>query len=499
MSVVLACDLGSTSFRAALVGEDGTTRAQHVIGMTTQADSSGRAEIDPALWWNALCDSVEALAVAAPDDFAGIAAIAISGITRSQVLVDTAGVAVAPAILWNDTRASETLATLVAQCPPEHPETAGLNAFHPLARLFWLKAAHPDLFARVRHVFDPKDYLNFRLTGAVVSDPVSLARLLAAAVTPASSGITLFDAAGLSSTLIPAMREPVSVMGRITAGHGGALAQLAGAPVVTMANDTWASVVGLGAMRPGFGYNLSGTTEVLGLVSADIATAEGLLTVDWREGLTQLGGPSQSGGDTLAWLLALLGATDRNAAGTLETLLAAPRDADPVLFLPYLQGERVPYWDTALRGALVGLNRRHRAVDLAYAVMEGVGFLNRIVLERAEAAAARPVSEIRFGGGGSANPRWCQIKADILDRPISVIDHGEVGLLGAAIASFTAIGRFASLVEAQERLVRVRTIYAPEARNHAEYDRLFALFRDTEAALVPISRRLAGWRGGERA
>lgn len=498
MSTVLACDLGSTSFRAALVSDDGTTRAQHTIGMATRADSSGRAEVDPAIWWDALRDSVEALAIAEPADFATISAIAISGITRSQVLVDAAGQPVAPAILWNDTRAGEALAALDARCPPDHPETTGLNPFHPLARLFWLKIAYPDRLARARHVLDPKDYLNLRLTGIAASDPVSLARLLATAA-PAPSGATLFDATGLPPALLPAMQEPVSALGRVIDGLDGALSRLTGVPVITMANDTWASVVGLGAMRPGFGYNLSGTTEVLGLVSADPATAEGLLTVDWREGLTQLGGPSQSGGDTLAWLLSLLGAADQNAAETLNALLAAPRDADPVIFLPYLQGERVPYWDTALRGALVGLNRRHRAVDLAYAVMEGVGFLNRIVLERAEAATGFPVSQIRFGGGGAANPRWSQIKADILGRPIAVVEHGEVGLLGAAIAAFTAIGRFDSLAEAQERLVRVRRVYAPEARRHAEYDRLFALFRDTEAALAPISRRLAGWRGNERA
>lgn len=498
MSIVLACDLGSTSFRAALVGEDGTTRARQAIGMTTRADSAGRAEIDPAIWWDALGENVEALLALTPDAFAGIAAIAISGITRSQVLVDASGDAVGPATLWNDTRAGETLATLAARCPPEHPETADLNLFHPLARLFWLKAAHPDRLTRARHVLDPKDYLNLRLTGLAASDPVSLARLQAAA-TPAPSGMTLLDAAGLAPALLPPMCEPVSVMGRVATRHEGALSRLAGVPVIAMANDTWASVVGLGAMRPGFGYNLSGTTEVLGLVSADPATAAGLLTVDWREGLTQLGGPSQSGGDTLAWLLALLGAPDGKAGETLEALLATPRDTDPVLFLPYLQGERVPYWDAALRGALIGLNRRHRAVDLAYAVMEGVGFLNRIVLERAEAATGHPVSEIRFGGGGSANPLWCQIKADILDRPIAVVEHDEVGLLGAAIAAFTAIGRFESLTAAQTRLVRVRTVYAPEARNHAEYDRLFALFRDTEAALAPISRRLAGWRGDGRA
>lgn len=487
MSVVLACDLGSTSFRAALIERDGTIRALHSLGMATQADSDGRAEIDPAIWWDALTTCVDALAASHSP---AIEAIAISGITRSQVLVDAGGDAIAPAILWNDTRAGETLAALQAASPADHPELGALNAFHPAARLFRAQRRDPARFARARHVLDPKDYLNLRLTGIAASDPVSLARLIAAGA-PAPSGGSLPGVAGL----LPPLNEPASVMGEVRPGLPGALGRLAGLPVIAMANDTWASVVGLGAMRPGFGYNLTGTTEVLGLVSRGESRAEGLLTVDWRDGLTQLGGPSQSGGDTLAWLLDLVGRSMAGtASGAMEALLASPRDAAPVIFLPYLQGERVPYWDAALRGALVGLNRRHRAVDLAHAVMEGVGFLNRIVLERAEAAAGGAVSELRFGGGGAANPVWCRIKADILGRPVAVVDHAEVGLLGAAITALTATGRFATLAEAQERLVRVRTVYTPDSRRRQEYDRLFALFRDTETALAPISRALAGWR-----
>jgi xylulokinase len=447
---VLVCDLGSTNFRAALVDDSGKTAARHTVSMTGKVETSGRSGIDPDLWWQAFTGSVEALARTCPAEFPAIDAIAISGLTRSQVLIDANGKPIAPALLWNDIRAGETLEALIARCPADHPEMAGLNAFHPVARLFWLKTCDPARFAKARQVFDPKDYLNFRLTGVAASDPVSLARL-AAAAQPGPSGATLLEAAGLLSSLIPTLNPPVSIMGRVQHKLVGALSRLAGIPVITMANDTWAGVVGLGAMRPGFGYNLTGTTEVLGLVSSGQAEAQGLLSVDWSGGLSQLGGPSQCGGDTLAWLLELLGGTE-GASDTLDRILTGPRDADPVLFLPYLQGERVPYWDPSLRGAIVGLNRRHRPVDLAYGVMEGVGFLNRIVLERAEAATGGRVGEIRFGGGGAANPLWCQIKADILGRPIGVVESDEVGLLGAAITALTAIGHFPDLSAAQDRL-----------------------------------------------
>ncbi|OYU48843.1 MAG: carbohydrate kinase [Rhizobiales bacterium PAR1] len=491
MSITLAVDLGSTTFRAALVTADGEIAHLDAIPPAVQASATGWAECDPDLWWEALCHCANALAREAPDLFSRVTAIAISGFTRAQVMVDGAGRPTGPAILWNDIRAGETLADLRALLPETHPETREINAYHPLARLFWLARHEPERLSKAVAVLDPKDDLNLKLTGIISSDPVSLARLLAAGVV-GPNGLSLVAASGLREDLVPPLQAPVSIMGKVRLGHPGALARLAGCPVITMANDTWASVVGLGAMRPGFGYNLTGTTEVFGLVSTSGATAEGLMRVDWGDGLTQLGGPSQCGGDTLAWLLGVLGCPDPTI---FEALLATPRDPDPLLFLPYLQGERVPYWNPALRGAMIGLNRRHGPVDIAYAVMEGVAFLNRIVLDRAEAATQTTVCDIRFGGGGAANSIWCQIKADVLGRAISVVEAQEVGLLGAAIVAQTAIGRYPTLAAAQEALVRVRKTYLPDAIRSADYARLFALYREAEQALTPISARLADWRG----
>ena len=126
------------------------------------------------------------------------------------------------------------------------------------------------------------------------------------------------------------------------------------------------------------------------------AQADGLLSVDFGSGLTQLGGPSQNGGDTLVWLSELLGLPERDIGAALDHLLAAPRHPQDLLFLPYLQGERVPYWDPSLRGAFIGLHRRHGPGDLARAALEGIAFVNRIVLERAEAAIGRSVARHPF-------------------------------------------------------------------------------------------------------
>lgn len=490
MSVVLACDLGGTSFRAALIDGAGRTLADSTIPGPTPIDRMGWSEIDADAWWAVFTEATGKLAEAEPQLFGTVEAIAICGVTRTQVFVGRDGRQLRPAMTWKDTR-SEAAAARLRALLPAHPEAERINAFHPLARLAWLAEEEEASFRALATVLEPKDWLNFRLTGKQAGDPVSMARLMACAQREGKADA--LSAIGLEASIIPPLLEPCDVLAPVRQGLGRALGRLAGVPVFCSSSDTWVAVTGLGAMRSGFAYNISGTTEVLGVVGDAAAVAEGLLTVDWR-GLWQLGGPSQNGADTAAWLMDLLGVHEHGRATMADeigALLAGRRHPQPLLFLPYLQGERVPYWNPSLRGAFLGLGRQHGGTDLAFAVLEGVAFLNRIVLEKAEAALGEPVGEIRFGGGAAANPVWAQIKADICDRPVVVGTAKEPGLLGAAIIAWTGLGRFASLAAAQDALVATRARYEPNPARRDAYDALFALFRRAETALAPISTDLA--------
>ena len=443
-------------------------------------------EVDPAHWWRLFADAVECLAAASGPAFCQVAGIAICGITRTQVFLDAHGHALRPALTWRDTRAMSSAMRLAALAPDEWPEKEHLNAFHPAARLLWLAEAEPAHFARLHAVVDPKDYLNFRLTGVLATDLVSGARLWAASRPWPGGG--LFAAAGLPASLVAIpFLDPRDLLGLVQPGLTGALATLARVPVYAMANDTWTTAAGMGALRPGVAYNISGTTEVFGAIAAEAATAPGLMSVDWGAGIQQLGGPSQSGADTVAWLMPLLA----GHGSTIERLLATPRQPEPAIFLPFLSGERVPYWEPLLRAAWLGLDRRHGASDMAYAVLEGVAFLNRLTLERAEAANRTCVQEIRFGGGGAANRIWCQIKADVTGRTVLVGAAAEPGLLGCAVVAWTGLGVFANLDAAQRHLVRIAHRYDADPARHAAYAPLYALWLEAVAASRPISARLA--------
>ncbi|TAD87881.1 MAG: carbohydrate kinase [Alphaproteobacteria bacterium] len=472
---ILTVDIGGSSLRAGMVDRSGRLGALVSIPLTHRLDADGTAETSPRQWWAAMLAAVEAL------DPEEAAAIAITGITRSQVLVGADGQPVRSALLWHDSRADATLAGLLARLPVDHPERAGLNAFHPLARLWWLADREPEALAATVAVVDPKDWLNARLTGVVASDTVSLSRL--------SMTRDLAAAAGLPD-LLPPLGNPVEVLAPVRAGLPGALGRLAGVPVIRMATDTWAAALGLGAMRAGGCYSLSGTTEVLGVVSDQPLAADGLLSLDWAHGLWHLGGPMQAGADCLVWLLDLLG--KRGPVGPiLDGLLAGARDPSPVLFLPHLTGARVPFWDSTRRGSFLGLNRRHGAPDIAWAVLEGIACLNRLVLDRAEAARGQSVEAVRFGGGGASSEHWTAIKADVLGRPVERVATPEPGLAGAAIAASVALGTHGDLAAAQHAMVTVAERILPDPTRRADAEALVSRYRVAEDALSALSAVLA--------
>lgn len=479
MRLVLVGDIGSTNVRTALVDSAGCVHAQAARAAPVATGHGARHEIEPELWWQCFRALAEEVLALQPN--ATIAGVALCGMTRAQVLLDAGGQIVRPAMTWADTR-SETEAEELARLLGDDPERQHINAYHPLARLLWIKRHEPDLWRRVATVFDPKDYVNFRLTGVRTSDPVSLARLRAALASPRVAEI-------MPQTLMPPLGMPWSLVGPVSAPDG--LPRLVGVSVFTGANDTWAAVTGLGAMQAGRAYNISGTTEVLGVLSTETVHAEGLISLDWCN-ICHIGGPSQNGADVAAWAAHLLSGVSDALDGTARAL-DEPAHPQPLLFLPYLRGERVPYWDSQLRGAFLGLSREHRAGDFLRAILEGVAFQNRLVLRRAETALGYAVDALHFGGGGAVSPAWAQIKADVTARPVVVAEQSEPGLAGAAALCWTGLGVHPTLIAAQAAMTHMSRRFVPDAARVQRYDRLFALYRQAEAAVLPISHALASF------
>ncbi len=446
--VTLVADLGGSSFRLALFGPGGEERARVQHALTLEA------EADPALWLAEFAAlAAEALAAAGEPR---VAAIAITAFTRTEIYLDREGRVVRPAITFRDARAVAEAAAIDSRLGARGVVTA----FSPLARLAWLRRHEPRHFARIAQILQPKDFIAFHLTRVAASDPASNAPLVGETRRYLSDR---FAAAEFDVGLFPALRAPGTTLGIVRDGLPGALARLAGARVVVGAMDTWAATLGLGAHHPGGAYNLSGTTEVNGLMLAAPARADGLLGVAWDDGLFHLGGPSQAGADCLVWFARLMNISPAEAVAAASAVAA---DAAVPLFMPYLAGERVPFWDPDLRGGFAGLARDSSAAMLARAVMEGVAFHDRLVFARAIAASGVTPAEILVGGGGASADLWCQIKADAWGLDLARPAIEEAGLRGALI-----------LAGGKPPTPRIDR-FKPDAASHAALDRRYTRFLD---------------------
>jgi xylulokinase len=412
-------------------------------------------EAEAAAWWETLADLVAELA---PRDVAGIA---ITGITRTQVLTDAAGAPVRPAQCFLDGRAGAEARDLAGS---ERGTWTAMTPYHPLARLAWAARQDGEAFARVRFVFQPKDFLAFRLTGEAACDPIANAWEYERA--------TGRRRGGLFSDLMPAALDPGARIGRVRGLPG-----LAGVAVFMASMDTWCATIGAGAARAGDAYIISGTTDAAGAFAPSPVDRPGRVTLPWGSGLFHMGGPSNAGGDSAVWAADLLGLPD--VAALVDLAGQAAADAPRLLFVPHLSGARAPLWQPGLRGAFLGLDRAHGPADLARAVLEGVALADRNLLDGLDFCRAI------IAGGGARADLWCQIRADALGVPLLRAAAEEPGLLGAAACAFVGLGVFPDFTAAQDAMARPARRFDPDPAAATRLSDAYAWFVRAAASGTP--------------
>lgn len=476
MECLIGIDVGTTSVKAVMITLEGERIGESAAAYPTHRDGE-KAEQDPQDWLR--------LVRAALQDFAGkghVRAICLTSQVNTHLFVDQALQPLHPAITWQDGRAAAAGAEIDALLTiDEKTRLLGapipLDASHALARMNWMAQVHPDVWAQTAHVLLPRDWLVGQLTGMVACDPMSSVGLVGPDLTYATGLIDLLPGALVR---LPPLADPLSVVGVM---RGGLFART---PVVLGIMDAWASLIGLGVVRDGMAMYLSGTSEVTGLVSASLHPEPGVITFPAWAGITLHAGPTQAGGASLEWLAALLG----RESGTLAAN-AAPITAASPLFLPHLQGERAPLWDMNLRGTFAGLTSATGPAELTAAVLEGVAFSARLALEALQRAGGLVPATVRVGGGGMASDRWCQIRADVLNRPLERVSGRDPGAMGAALMAGVGCGAMGDIAEAAERLLQVDRVFAPDPANAAIAEVRFALWQNLIQGAKAVNARLA--------
>ena len=424
------------------------TREGDIAALAVRPHRIG-VEADAAKWWAALLDALAEIGTE------GVRGIAIGGFTRSQVLVDAAGVPVRPAQCFPDGRADPVPGA-------EAGTWMAMTAFHPAARLAWVARHDPAALAQARYVLQPADFLSFQLTRRAASDRIAncwaIDRQGAATTGP-------LRRAGVSEALLPELLAPGAALG--TARD---VAGLAGVPVFQGSMDTWVASLGAGVGRPEDAYLIAGTTDAGGVLTASPAERPGLVTLPWGDGVFHTGGPSAAGGACLEWAARLLRLADTAA---VIALAQTAGEAPPLLFIPALIGSRAPYWRAEARGALLGLDMAHGPAEIARAVLEGIACADRDLF------GGLDFDRLVIAGGGARADFACQVRADVLGRPVHRV-AGEPGLAGAAVLAWVGLGVYASVAEAQAVMCRPDRVFLPCVS--ARHERLYSAFARAQEA-----------------
>ena len=490
----LAHDLGTTGDKAALYRPDGRLEAAVTVGYATRYAAGGIAEQDPHAWWDAAVEATRSLLArsgAAVDD---IACVTFSGQMMGVVLLDGTGEPVRPAIIWADTRSQRQCAALLERVPMDQAYAITghrLNPTYSLTKLMWVRDEEPEVWARARMSLQAKDYIAYRLTGTMVTDPSDASSTNAYDQKAGRWSAELLDAAGVGPALLPDVVPSTTVIGEVTADAAAACGLRAGTPVVIGGGDGPCAATGAGVVDPSHGaYVYLGSSSWVSLAADAPLYDPPKRTMTFNHVVPGLFVPTatmQAGGGSFEWIADVL---EPGRAATrydrLEQEAAAVSAADEgLLFLPYLLGERSPYWNPRARGAFVGLAKHHTPAHLVRAVLEGVAMNLQVGLQ-AFVEQGATIDAVDAIGGGARSDLWLQILADVWGLPVrrrSLVD--EANALGAAVVGGVGVGALPGF-EVAPTLSSTGRAFTPEPAAHERYAHRYAQFLDTYERLETL-------------
>ena len=527
MTYVLAYDIGTTGVKTCLfeIGSSITLLAGDSEGYGLYIMEDGGAEQDADEWWAAMCHTTARLLTktgTAPEQISGIS---FCSQMQGLVLTDRDGVPVHRPMSYMDQRATEEIRKGIAH----GPQIAGANVFKllkslritgavstsvkdPMWKYKWIEAHEPENFSRAYKWLDVKEYLIHRCTGRfVMTEDSAFATLLYDTRKKAWSQ-SLCRTFGVRTEHLPDIIASSDQAGSLTEKAAAELGLAPGTPVFGGGGD--ASLIGVGA-----GCTSVGDTHIYCGTSGWVSTVTDRQLVDVSAMIAAIVG-AQSGrynyfaemetaGKCLEWVRDHLALDEigiylekkditegREAIARslydymTETVAKAPAGSGGVLFTPWLHGNRCPFEDPTAAGMFFGIRLETGKTELIRAVLEGICYHLRWMLE-CEARKVKISDTIRFVGGGALSPVTSQILADITGHTIEVVESPQnVGSVGAAAIAAVGLGLIPDLDRVRS-FIPVQSSYVPDRKAHAVYNHYYETFKKLYAANKKLFRSLS--------
>lgn len=488
MKSIIGLDIGTTGCRAVIYRQDVQVLANSSIDYPLYTPQAAWAEQDPVEIYNAAETVIREAVQQSGLPPAAIAGICISSVFHSLLPVDAEGNALYRMINWADSRSQAYTEKLKA----EHDGQAiygrtgcPLHPMYPLSKILWFRYEAPEIFAKTAKFISIKEYVLYRLLGKYIID-----RSIA-------SGSGMYNIHELCwdkelLTIMGLREDQLSPVMATTHAEGPLLPHIAtklglnpDTPVVLGAGDGVLSSIGSGAVNPGQLTAMIGTSGAVRVITDKPRVDEKGRT--WCYNMTDqywvLGGAINNGGIAFRWAKDKFAANEQFVADKLGLdtydILSRyaeqkPAGSDGLIMLPFLAGERAPYWNANARGVLFGLNLNHGKRHLIRATLEGIVYRMFSIFNALEEVSGS-VNEIRVSGTFTRSKLWVQIMADVFGRVISVPGEPEGSAFGACVLGMYALGIINDVKEVGN-FINIKERYYPNAENHQRYQRLYSIY-----------------------
>lgn len=439
----LGIDIGTSSVKAVVMDDGDRAMATTSAPLALFHPKPLWSEQAPEDWWQAVVDSLDALAAVSPAAMAAVRGIGLSGQMLGVSLLDAADTPIRPALLWNDGRASAECAELHRSLK-DFADIVGCRAMPGFSapKLLWLSRHEPDAMARTRRILLTKDYIRLRLTGEAASDRADASATLLMDTARGDWHDGILAACGVDRARLPRLVESAEISGMLREELAKRWHLPTGTPVAGGGGDNMCAGVGVGAVQAGAAYISLGTSGVYFVANDRFVPARGGGMHTHRHavpGLFAQHAVALSAGAALAWIAGVLGRQDIAELVTeVESQRLSP-DVTPV-FTPYLAGERTPHDNPLLTATFSGLTHMTGPHHLVQAVLEGVA----LALADGHAALTNDgarIERIVLTGGGARSELWARLVAAAIGQPLHLAGDQRSGpAIGAARLARAAIG-----------------------------------------------------------
>ncbi|RKX79423.1 MAG: hypothetical protein DRP87_03255 [Spirochaetes bacterium] len=499
---VIAIDIGTTGVKTALIDRNGNILARNHVKYPTYHKEK-QIEQDPDDWWKACVQSFQSLSEKVARN--RLAGIILTGQMQDLIPVSYDAKTnqrehISNAILYSDTRATEETVEIRRLLGEEKlAELTGniIDETSIPAKLLWLKKNKKEVYSSAQYILlGAHDYISWKLTGKPRCDYTNASTTSLLSIQNNTWAEEILSALGLKTDLLPELVPSQQCDGNLAPDMAELLNLPAGTPVFHGCGDVGSNTVGANAGESGSFSCYLGT-------SGWIAATTGSVMVNPRTGIFNLRhpdpskiiqvGPMLTAGGNVDWAINVC-FENRSIRDVYKEFNTEASKASPgcrgLVYLPYLAGERSPFKDPEALGCFVGLDTSTRRSDLFRAVLEGVAFGMRSIIEVISKSTGDVPGILTVSGGGARLPVWCQILSDVFECTVQIQENAETaGLLGLVVILGKELGWYSDY-SLPPGFLRIKDRYFPEDEKSKTYRALYSVFRDLYPSLKPAFKRL---------